>query len=480
MSFISFNDLCTITICNRLRQWTMCRVASLNLNTVHGFSLNSLRIYIIRNLLMSEKWESLIRLGFSAFFLCCAIYTHYYLEKLQQKLFVATLNKHSQESQLKSTSQWLIKENAVLRKRSLDPVVESQPDFINWLNENDWHAKISNSKDRVLAFEGFRHSWKLNTLTALRLMVLGEKAFLRGDYAACAEITGNLLKREAHAKELLKGNLPAYVSNEYNVYKTRQLFDKTTYLMLMEAVEYGASNYRQAFRGILYLRLFRCYSELSDYSRSRRSLELALEELGWEVVQKFMEGSSRKVLRGLYPRPYWPFVENLSYFLPFDTNLLYGIMSVESGFDPTKVSSAGACGLMQVMPVTAQSLSSKLSRSQLEGYGLDFESSMAQDNLFNCEKLKDVQLNIHLASIFLGQLQFRYKKAHFVIASYNAGETIVRKWVKRSQQKNKSFLTQVQFAETYRYIYKVLNDWLKYRSVYNGDGFTAQNVRYVN
>ncbi len=451
-----------------------------NLNTVHGFSLNSLRIYIIRNLLMSEKWESLLRLGFSAFFLCCAIYTHYYLEKLQQKLFVATLRKHSQESKLKSTSRWLIKENAFLRKRGLDSVVEPQPDFIDWFNENGWHAKTSNSRDNVLGFEDSRHSWKMNTLNALRLMVLGEGAFLKGDYATCAQITGDLLKREAHAKELLKGDLPIYVSNEYNVYKTQQLFDESTYSMLMEAVEYDASNYRQAFRGFLYFRLFKCYSELLDYPRSRRSLELALEELGWEVVQKFMGGSSRKVLHGLYPRPYWPFVENLSYFLPFDTNLLYGIMSVESGFDPTKVSSAGACGLMQVMPLTAQSLSSKLNRSQLEGYGLGSESSLALDNLLDCKKLKDVQLNIHLASIFLGQLQFRYKKAHFVIASYNAGETIVRKWIKRSQQKNKNFLTQVQFAETYRYIYKVLNDWLKYRSVYNGDGFTAQNVRYVN
>ena len=140
----------------------------------------------------------------------------------------------------------------------------------------------------------------------------------------------------------------AFVSNEYNVYNTSELMSKVTYAMLMTAVDSGVSNYRQAFRGLLYYRLYRCYSKLSDYRRSKRSLELSLEELGWEVVQNFM-GSNRAVLRALHPRPHWSFVENLGYFISFDFNLLYSIMSVESGFDPTKISSAGACGLMQVM-----------------------------------------------------------------------------------------------------------------------------------
>ena len=213
------------------------------------------------------------------------------------------------------------------------------------------------------------------------------------NYGKSAEITGRLLKREAHAKELLKGSLPKFVSNEYNVYKTRQILSEATYKMLMHALESGISNYRQAFRGVLYFRLYNCYVELSDYRRSRRNFELALEELGWSIIQDWM-GSNRAVLRALYPRPYWPFVENLGYFLSFDSNLLYSIMSVESGFDPTKVSSAGACGLMQVMPNTANSLSRELSKTQLKAYGLSLESPGKQES-FNCEKLKNIQLNIH-------------------------------------------------------------------------------------
>ena len=154
-------------------------------------------------------------------------------------------------------------------------------------------------------------------------------------------------------------------------------------------------------------------------------------------------------------------------------------MSVESGFDPAKISSAGACGLMQIMPKTAQSLSRELSKSQLMVYGLSFESIQKRDS-FSCDKLKDTQLNIHLATLFLSQLQMKYDRTNLITASYNAGETVVRKWLEQSRQKNTAFVNEVKFKETYHYMSKVLLDWLQYRSAYNGQGFTAQNVRYVN
>ena len=131
------------------------------------------------------------------------------------------------------------------------------------------------------------------------------------------------------------------------------------------------------------------------------------------------------------------------------------------------------------MPNTANSLSRELSKSQLKAYGLSLESPGKQES-FNCEKLKNIQLNIHLAALFLRQLQGKYDRANLIFASYNAGETIVRKWLERSKRRNSSFIEEVKFKETYDYISKVLIAWLKYRSVYDGQGYTAQNVRYVN
>ena len=429
---------------------------------------------------MLKILENFVYVGLSVFFLCCAVYVHFGLADLHLRLLDATLIKHSQNSQKKLISKWIVAANGALKQKldlSIDSAsLEDETDHNVWsfdklslnnnsISESKHHNKISDS-------------WKFNTLNALQLMVTAEQSFLSRNYDKSAEITGRLLKREAHAKELLKGSLPKFVSNEYNVYKTRQILSEATYKMLMHALESGISNYRQAFRGVLYFRLYNCYVELSDYRRSRRNFELALEELGWSIIQDWM-GSNRAVLRALYPRPYWPFVENLGYFLSFDSNLLYSIMSVESGFDPTKVSSAGACGLMQVMPNTANSLSRELSKTQLKAYGLSLESPGKQES-FNCEKLKNIQLNIHLAALFLRQLQGKYDRANLIFASYNAGETIVRKWLERSKRRNSSFIEEVKFKETYDYISKVLISWLKYRSVYDGQGYTAQNVRYVN
>ena len=429
---------------------------------------------------MVKKIEHFTCLGLCLFFFCCMIYTHFYLKNLQLQLFNATLLKHSQNSQKDLNSRWIASVNKTLNKK-LDIQVDYKV-FMDWIDKAGWNTNNSSFTDRPISKGklqgGGINSWKTNTLYALQLMVAAEKSFLSGNYAKCAEMTGSLLKREAHAKELLKGSLPAFVSNEYNVYNTRELLSAATYTMLMKAVESGVSNYRQAFRGVLYFRLFQCYSKLSDYKRSKRSLELSLEEISWDVVRNFMS-SNRAILEALHPRPYWPFVENLGYLITFDLNLLYGIMSVESGFDSTKVSSAGACGLMQVMPRTAQSLSRELSKSQLKMYELSFESIQRKDSI-SCEKLKNDRLNVHLAALFLSQLQMKYNKVNLIIASYNAGETVVRKWLQRSKRRNTAFIDQVKFKETYRYISKVMTDWLKYRSVYNGQGFTAQNVRYVN
>lgn len=323
----------------------------------------------------------------------------------------------------------------------------------------------------------FSLHWQRNVINALKLLINSERSFMRKDFSECINITADLISNEAHVQELLKGSLPSYVSNVYNVSETRQLFNPSTYARMRDAIDSGFADVREAFLGMQYLKLQQCFEGIHDYSRSRRNLELALEVLGWDLLSDFM-GSDRSVLYKLHPRPSWPFVENLSFVNLLDVNLLYGIMRVESGYDPTKISSAGACGLMQVMPQTARALSVELSDLEVQTYKLSLDPKDL--NQWNCEKLSNPELNIRLSSIFLKQLQKKYSDSHVVIASYNAGETVVNRWLNRAKKSSKDFYSQVRFSETRRYIQKVLLAWLQYRSVYFGHGFTAQNVRYVN
>ncbi len=108
-----------------------------------------------------------------------------------------------------------------------------------------------------------------------------------------------------------------------------------------------------------------------------------------------------------------------------DPELLRAVIVVESGFDVDAVSSAGAKGLMQLMPATAKS------------YGVT--------NVF------DPAQNIRGGAQYLRDLLDRYDDYELVLAAYNAGESAVEKYGNQVPP----------FAETRSYIPKVMRIYNK-------------------
>ncbi|MCP5092571.1 MAG: lytic transglycosylase domain-containing protein [Gammaproteobacteria bacterium] len=105
-----------------------------------------------------------------------------------------------------------------------------------------------------------------------------------------------------------------------------------------------------------------------------------------------------------------------------EPELLRAVIVVESGFDAKAVSSAGAQGLMQLMPATAKN------------YGVN--------DVF------DPQQNIRGGARYLRDLIDRYDKNYeLALAAYNAGEEAVRKYGNNIPP----------FAETQKYVPKVMN-----------------------
>jgi soluble lytic murein transglycosylase len=89
--------------------------------------------------------------------------------------------------------------------------------------------------------------------------------------------------------------------------------------------------------------------------------------------------------------------------------LVLGVIQVESSFDPTARSSAGATGLMQLMPRTAVSLAARLGR---EDYALD-----------------DPAFNIEAGTYYLAYLLRLFGGDHaLALAAYNTGPMRVRRW----------------------------------------------------
>ena len=126
--------------------------------------------------------------------------------------------------------------------------------------------------------------------------------------------------------------------------------------------------------------------------------------------------------------------------------LVAAIMREESGFNPLALSSAGAMGLMQIMPETGKNLARK-----------------AGNKTFKPDQLLDPDVSIRLGGLYLGQLYKRFKgNIVLTIASYNAGPTAVRRWAKKMKMDKDEFVESIPYKETRRYTKRVLRTYTEF------------------
>lgn len=103
-----------------------------------------------------------------------------------------------------------------------------------------------------------------------------------------------------------------------------------------------------------------------------------------------------------YPYQYDEIINNISQKYGIDVKLIGSIIKAESNFNPTAVSPAGACGLMQLMPQTARMVGVK--------------------NIFSPEE------NIEGGTKYLKSLLEKFdQNLPLALAAYNAGPEIVKK-----------------------------------------------------
>lgn len=139
--------------------------------------------------------------------------------------------------------------------------------------------------------------------------------------------------------------------------------------------------------------------------------------------------------------------------------LIHGIIRQESTFNPTIVSSAGARGLMQLMPATAQLVAGKL--------GLKHTHSRLTS---------DPEYNIVLGSAYLSELIDRFNGSWVMaIAGYNAGPNRVRNWLQTyGDPRTESvdvvdWIELIPISETRNYVQRVLEAVQVYRARLSGD-----------
>jgi soluble lytic murein transglycosylase-like protein len=155
----------------------------------------------------------------------------------------------------------------------------------------------------------------------------------------------------------------------------------------------------------------------------------------------------------LYPVPAWQPHGGFS----VDPALLFALMRQESAFDPRARSSAGAAGLMQLMPATAAWVS-------------DASLMIGEEK----SALLDPELNLTLAQRYVNELlrDPNVKGDLLMLAvAYNAGPGNLAKWRTDTayDQDPLLFIESIPFAETRQYVGRVLTYYWIYQERFGAE-----------
>lgn len=149
--------------------------------------------------------------------------------------------------------------------------------------------------------------------------------------------------------------------------------------------------------------------------------------------------------KALYPEAFSSHVKTWSERYELEPSLVYAVMKAESLFNPAVTSSAGAVGLMQLMPSTAAGIAKEIS---LATYSLT-----------------DPETSIRLGSHYLAWLD-RYYKGDIdkMVAAYNAGAGNVNRWSREMPGVDRDIFSEfTPFEETRGYILRTGKFLVHYR-----------------
>jgi len=135
-----------------------------------------------------------------------------------------------------------------------------------------------------------------------------------------------------------------------------------------------------------------------------------------------------------YPLAFKDIVTRCAQAQKIDPLLVMAIMREESLFQPDAVSSAGALGIMQLMPATARSMA----------------------NIKQNEELFDPEKNIRLGTTYFSKLLTQFKLSQYAIAAYNAGPHNVARWLAMGYRDEEEFTEDIPFSETKKYVFRIM------------------------
>lgn len=314
-----------------------------------------------------------------------------------------------------------------------------------------WMAKAAEAlHQRPRALEIFRETFERYPLTyyglqaRYRLGIQGTPLFQRGP--STRAIRPASFHDPAEQPEARLGR-PLTTRERFHFVRAQELIKLG--LVKMARLELRAVDQTLARKFSEALWLAHWYNRAGAYSESFKLLHM---------FRSFTASGHEKNLsvdfwRNYYPPAYSNRIESYAQQLQVDPLLVKSIIRQESMYNTWAQSSAGARGLMQIMPKTGERIHSQIGR------GTPFD----EDALF------DPDFNIRLGIQYLSNLSRRYQNngTHILIC-YNAGPKVLKRWLQRFRNLKDPdiFIESIPYPETRKYVKRVLRNYEIYKFLY--------------
>jgi soluble lytic murein transglycosylase len=183
-----------------------------------------------------------------------------------------------------------------------------------------------------------------------------------------------------------------------------------------------------------------------------RRFQIAQAEVDRHVLSSAPSSATRWQWECVYPRPYRAAVPDAAREADVPEALLYAVMRQESSFKPDVASSAGARGLMQLLPQTAEKVAGELGEP------------------FDPTSLSQPATSLRFSAQYLSKLLKAFgANVPLAAAAYNAGPAALRRWLEGGKTLPLDvFVARIPYEETLEYVERVVGNFARYRYLESG------------
>ena len=151
----------------------------------------------------------------------------------------------------------------------------------------------------------------------------------------------------------------------------------------------------------------------------------------------------------MFPKKYSLLIDEYSVKYGIPSSMVYSVINVESGFDEKSISHAGAIGLMQILPSTADDCAKRI--------GIQIGT----------ESLYDPETNINIGCYYLAYLLEIFEQNVInSLCAYNWGLGNVKEWISLGNVDDSGTITNIPVKETRNYIKKYKINLFVYKNIF--------------